>query len=155
MKRRIGEKRDHFKHRLFMTRTMAVWQHHRELGKRLGQKVDYDLIRIRAKVQAVLAASAYCSYCYVPLTERNFSLDHDLPLARGGTFALSNLRVICMRCNDTKGALRREEFMYIRALEVSSPEGWQDVARRLRAGGKALRVFMGRGRREPTPAAST
>lgn len=35
---------------------------------------------------------------------RYASLDHILPMCRGGTYALNNLRVICQRCNGKKGS---------------------------------------------------
>jgi 5-methylcytosine-specific restriction endonuclease McrA len=49
----------------------------------------------------VLQASAYvCAYC----GGRATTVDHQLPLARGGSNDVSNLLASCTRCNSRKGA---------------------------------------------------
>lgn len=42
-----------------------------------------------------------CTQCG---TDRNLSVDHVVPLARGGTHSLANLRTLCVPCNSRKGA---------------------------------------------------
>jgi 5-methylcytosine-specific restriction enzyme A len=51
-----------------------------------------------------------CAYCGQALTETNRSLDHSIPLIRGGTNDLSNLVPSCLRCNQRKNRLTAEEF---------------------------------------------
>jgi hypothetical protein len=75
-----------------------------------------------------------------PLTPEGFGLDHATPTSRGGGWGLSNLRVVCMRCNETKGALTEDELTALLALLAR----WPDEARRgtlarLRAGGRVGR----------------
>lgn len=53
----------------------------------------------------------WCVYCMelgveVPAT----SIDHVVPVARGGTDALNNLRPVCGTCNSSKGAKLLEEW---------------------------------------------
>ncbi|MFH1181478.1 MAG: HNH endonuclease [Candidatus Woesearchaeota archaeon] len=43
---------------------------------------------------------ARCERC---LATTHLSIDHITPLSRGGTDKLSNLRVLCTRCNAKKG----------------------------------------------------
>lgn len=44
-----------------------------------------------------------CAYCFVPLDDRNFSLDHIIPLSRGGQHRISNMQITCWPCNRWKG----------------------------------------------------
>lgn len=43
-----------------------------------------------------------CKYCKA--TE-NLTIDHKVPIIRGGTNEKKNLQVLCFRCNGTKSAL--------------------------------------------------
>lgn len=49
--------------------------------------------------------SERCTYCGDRLDFRTMSLDHILPVARGGTNRIENLHIVCMRCNRFKGSL--------------------------------------------------
>jgi 5-methylcytosine-specific restriction endonuclease McrA len=52
-----------------------------------------------------------CTYCQHPNDgSLVFSLDHAVPLARGGRHALDNLVPCCEPCNMAKGARSAEEF---------------------------------------------
>jgi hypothetical protein len=51
-----------------------------------------------------------CFYCSVKLTKRNRSLDHKIPLVRGGTNDIANLVPSCLRCNQRKNAQTADEF---------------------------------------------
>ena len=44
---------------------------------------------------------------------RNFSVDHIVPKAKGGTDHLDNLQLLCSACNSTKGTKTQEEFLAI------------------------------------------
>lgn len=51
-----------------------------------------------------------CFYCSVALDQRNASIDHKLPVSRGGTNEPSNLVWACLTCNKHKNAMTAEEF---------------------------------------------
>ncbi len=51
-----------------------------------------------------------CAYCSARLTKKNRSLDHKLPLLRGGTNDITNLVPACLRCNQRKHLQTAEEF---------------------------------------------
>jgi 5-methylcytosine-specific restriction endonuclease McrA len=57
--------------------------------------------RLRAKL---LADDPCCRYCGVELTQRRATLDHVVPRSRGGSDAISNLRISCRFCNMAKAA---------------------------------------------------
>ena len=42
-----------------------------------------------------------CVFCWA---EDDLTLDHIIPISRGGTNALDNLQVLCRRCNQWKGS---------------------------------------------------
>lgn len=49
--------------------------------------------------------------------QKDFSLDHSIPLSRGGKDDETNWRGSCKKCNWTKGALTVEEFKLWKQLE--------------------------------------
>lgn len=55
-----------------------------------------------------------CYYCGKEITTENLSIDHAIPLSRGGTNALSNLRICCKQCNFEKD--NKTEYEYIHNL---------------------------------------
>jgi len=52
-----------------------------------------------------------CAYCGIRLTIKNRSLDHKIPLLRGGTNDITNLVPSCLRCNQRKHVQTAEEFL--------------------------------------------
>ena len=52
-----------------------------------------------------------CCYCHTQLTRRNFTVDHVLPLSRGGKHTLRNLAVCCGDCNHLKHKRTKKEFL--------------------------------------------
>ncbi len=49
-----------------------------------------------------------CTYCGVQ--SGRLTRDHDVPLIRGGSHAISNIRPACARCNSKKGKSTGDEF---------------------------------------------
>lgn len=45
-----------------------------------------------------------CFYCEKELTIKTMTIDHYIPLSKGGLHEKANLRVSCLRCNLSKGA---------------------------------------------------
>lgn len=78
--------------------------------------------------QVPLGTLIRCPYC--ELIGRNASLidltncvlDHVVPLARGGTWTLENIRCVCDDCNRLKGKLTLEFYIAL----MSAVEKWAD-----------------------------
>jgi 5-methylcytosine-specific restriction endonuclease McrA len=74
-----------------------------------------------------------CWYTGEKLKPTSFSIDHKIPVSRGGTNNFDNLCVCSLHVNNAKGSMSEEEF--IELLEVIST--WEDkgvvLLRRLRA----------------------
>lgn len=51
-----------------------------------------------------------CHYCQRLLTFDETTLDHVLPKSMGGTFALSNLVLACLDCNQKRGDAPYEKY---------------------------------------------
>ncbi len=65
-----------------------------------------------------------CAYCEATLN-KHFHVDHILPVAKGGSNALSNLAVCCPRCNLAKHAKTVQEFyawMELRKIKFRLPK---------------------------------
>lgn len=61
-----------------------------------------------------------CFYCGEPLTEKQRTLDHRLPVDLGGPSLTNNLVPTCRKCNSTKGNLTEEQFK--KFMRFSKPE---------------------------------
>lgn len=83
----------------------------------------------------------HCEYCEAELTGATFSIDHGLPLSRGGGHGEDNLRLCCGVCNRRKGSLTGWEYhTLIEFMEEHFPkEAMADVLRRLAMGGYGFR----------------
>lgn len=89
---------------------------------------------------ACLGESITCTYCLVNVPFIQMSIDHSMPLSRGGTHDVSNLVACCLPCNSAKGDLDATEFRgLISYLATTSAEATRSVLRRLRAAGWAYR----------------
>ncbi len=82
-----------------------------------------------------MQTSHVCEYCSQEIAPKDYSLDHRLPLARGGKNDYSNLHLVCKSCNSMKGQLTEEEFVLLRTFLKDKPEMEADITRRLKAGG--------------------
>ena len=75
---------------------------------------EYEvLFDISLKEIRELILSAYgkqCRYCRVILKVNNMVCDHCIPLSHGGASVISNLQIICARCNTRKGPLTDKIF---------------------------------------------
>jgi len=68
-----------------------------------------------------------CTYCNAEVIVGRFggrrlaTIDHKLPLSRGGSWKRFNLTCACKRCNEIKGSMTAEEFLalpaYLREVE--------------------------------------
>jgi 5-methylcytosine-specific restriction endonuclease McrA len=90
-----------------------------------------------------LRDSNTCQYCYKEFPEKKLTLDHVVPICRGGPHDWNNVVTACSACNNKKGSLSLEQAnlrllkvprkpKYLPSDEFSSaareqvPENWQN-----------------------------
>jgi 5-methylcytosine-specific restriction endonuclease McrA len=106
-RRHIGDDR----HRRSLPSLIAS---HKRRAAQHGQSIDYtaqDLLRLATD-------TTHCPYCGDTLKPGHYNYDHIKPLSRGGSCSITNMQVLCSRCNRRKGALDSVEYlMLINALD--------------------------------------
>src|SRR5579859_5380573 len=69
----------------------------------------------RHKARLFKKQHGHCFYCNKLIEQANWSIDHKVPKARGGSIAASsNLIGCCVACNHLKDILTFDEFWLIR-----------------------------------------
>lgn len=122
-------------------------------------EVEFTLEDYRAWVLSVFGSEtgvARCAYhCGAWLTPATFSPDHIKPLARGGANRLDNLAACCPSCNEEKGELDGEWYVYLRRCLDQMPPGQAAmIHQRLQKSEKAaasVRLLRGRLARSTKP----
>lgn len=61
----------------------------------------------------------YCNGCEDDFPLRNFTVDHIVAVAKGGTDHISNLQLLCGACNSQKGTKSQAEL-----LVMLTEKGW-------------------------------
>ena len=65
-------------------------------------------------------ADGVCCYCWRKVGRANLTLDHIVPMGRGGRSTRGNVVPACKECNNTKKSLLPVEWQeYVRRLGVS------------------------------------
>lgn len=60
---------------------------------------------------ALFAGSKDCCYCGAPLTARQKTADHIVPLTQGGLHSMKNLAICCISCNSSKRDRTPEQWL--------------------------------------------
>lgn len=58
-----------------------------------------------------LLACPICPYCNVELNRDNVTIDHIVPISKGGTHTADNLAAVCKSCNQTKHSMSLISFL--------------------------------------------
>jgi hypothetical protein len=85
--------------------------------RRRNQKIETDDGSITVlSLSKMLRETNHCPICNVemnqdyPATNRNKTIDHNLPLSRGGKHTIENISIMCLGCNSRKQTRTLDEF---------------------------------------------
>lgn len=105
---------EHPEQHLDIMRNVVATRRARKLGNGLRRVTRADIARMFTR------AGGICSYCG---TAAKLTVDHVIPLARGGAHSIGNLVAACETCNKRKGKLLLAEWRLRLALEAVDPRG--------------------------------
>jgi 5-methylcytosine-specific restriction endonuclease McrA len=123
----------------FMIRTRSIYSNQQQRSRKFGCSLPYTLAEFRKHITPGVN-DPRCRYCgYLMISETLFTVDHAIPLSRGGSWELANLVVCCAACNAAKGPLTSQEFAQLLFLLGRwPPEAQTDTLRRLKIGGNPM-----------------
>jgi 5-methylcytosine-specific restriction endonuclease McrA len=128
MTRKLVTKADPAKRRreagkIFMRRTYSIYRDMAKRAASIGRLPDFILDDLRAMVELKLGFNPLCPYCRKGMSHRTWSLDHKVPVSRGGSFDKDNSQIICSSCNKSKGNLTDAEYgVLLRKLDEAEKE---------------------------------
>jgi 5-methylcytosine-specific restriction endonuclease McrA len=64
----------------------------------------------RATLCRLFGEAKQCCYCHMPMRSQDKTLDHIVPLSRGGLHSITNVAIACRSCNVRKHARTPEEW---------------------------------------------
>lgn len=102
----------HIENPVVIDNNFRRFKHPEVFKKQLREDIDSSKrIRISPVIKnAVAQKSDVCIYCGKPIEDEDFTLEHLVPLSRGGTNDISNLYPAHKRCNKMKGNMLQSEF---------------------------------------------
>ncbi|MEN9791425.1 MAG: hypothetical protein RLZZ63_1083 [Gemmatimonadota bacterium] len=77
---------------------------------RHARRVEHQQLKRQVKRATFRDCGRRCVYCGTGLGLEHATLDHVIPLSRGGTHHPGNLVAACQPCNQLKGSLLPHEF---------------------------------------------
>ena len=83
----------------------------------LGKVIPYNAIRNKRYLYG--EQGGFCNGCEHHFMMQNFTVDHIIAKANGGTDHISNLQLLCNACNSMKGTKSQEEL-----LVMLTDKGW-------------------------------
>jgi len=90
-----------------------------------------DFVKRRHRLQATFSRSNIfrrdaqtCQYCYQIFTEKDLTLDHVIPVSRGGKKTWENIVTACMKCNQKKANKTPQEAR-MKLLSQPQMPRWQ------------------------------
>ena len=96
------------------TRLLSMLSSCRDRDKKQGRETYITIDMLRELVLTVIGKQ--CPYCQAILDHKNISLDHIMPLARGGTSTIDNIQFTCKTCNTQKDKMLDNEFRALKNI---------------------------------------
>lgn len=96
----------------YKAKTYQLWSNLKRRDPRMVMTLDDLRLNVpESKIQGKLSWW-FCKFCLSPLKRwEDVSLDHYIPLSRGGATAPENLVVCCKHCNRRKGEMTGDRYL--------------------------------------------
>lgn len=120
----------------YTTRVKSLRSSFLRRAKKAG--VDKSLVPSKAEIEVWLASKfdehgvGVCYITSTPITYEEVEIDHLIPIARGGTFGLTNLGVTSKFLNGIKGSFTNKEFAKLLKVTKGDAEFYLELLNRLR-----------------------
>lgn len=88
-------------------------QFYRQPGQRERRNATTREWRRRKRLRILVRDGFTCAYCLIVLDEKRLTVDHKIPVARGGSDEDDNKITCCWSCNRRKCTKTYEQFMAI------------------------------------------
>ncbi len=75
----------------------------REIGDRRRAKKRAAMVEKVNRAVVTVRDKGICGICFLPVAPQDISLDHIIPLSKGGEHSYSNVQLAHRRCNSAKG----------------------------------------------------
>ncbi|MEI7669711.1 MAG: HNH endonuclease signature motif containing protein, partial [Pseudomonadota bacterium] len=86
----------------------------------LDSKVKRHKFSKTERTEHHILAGGVCNICYVAVSDKEFELDHVIPLASGGTNEDENIVVLCKGCHSDKTKCEKTETGYVKLSNTES-----------------------------------
>lgn len=86
----------------------------RTRDKKYERETHFTISMLRELAKTVIGKP--CKYCGEIIDHNNISMDHIVPLSRGGNSTIENIQLICKKCNTQKDKMLDYEFTKLKEL---------------------------------------
>ena len=78
------------------------------------------------KVKIIAKTSNRCTHCGKPLTLETMTVEHTIPISKGGSNSLTGLVALCKDCNEEKGSIIVDPVLYYPYVKSEYVKGLSD-----------------------------
>lgn len=86
-------------------RLLNLWSRKRD---RMANRIQFNDFQ---KKSVYAKCNGKCAICGKPVKFKKMTIDHIMPLSRGGTNDIKNLQLACKRCNSMKSNMTMDDMM--------------------------------------------
>jgi 5-methylcytosine-specific restriction endonuclease McrA len=88
--------------------------HNRQTNYKRRLNIAEDKITSQEWLELCQLLEYHCAYCDEVIPFNKLTMDHIIPLSRGGKHCITNILPACNSCNCSKGSKTLEEFLQLR-----------------------------------------
>lgn len=90
-------------------RIKSEWQRHFGATTRHQDRIDHAFRKLY-RDEGFTKQGGRCAYCKTPLTRKQATADHRVPISKGGSTSKDNIIMSCEPCNKAKSSMSEAKF---------------------------------------------